>query len=242
MNLAKSKWLLLAIPLIIPVLIFTFQRQADLFMQPPNLKRVIYVATESTFEIRCDGEDTGTGWAVQLGDESFIVTAAHVVEECSTGEFVGARNANRGLFPLQLVEYNDDYWEGGSTDLALLRSREKLSGLKFQEEQAEIGQWVMALGYPLSEFEGPLISLSEGRISAIDDLGHIVTSAPINGGNSGSPLINSRGQIVGTIYASDPPDEYDNLAYAQPLAEHCGLVSACSDSRVLYTRIGDVEN
>lgn len=234
MNLAKSKWLLLAIPLVIPVILVTFQRQADLFLQPPNLSKVIDIAAASTFEIRCDGEDSGTGWAVQLGDESFIVTAAHVVEDCSTGEFVGARNANRGLFPLRLVEYKADYWEGGSTDLALLHSNEKLAGFKFQEEQAEIGQWVMALGYPLSELEGPLISLSEGRISAIDDLGHIVTSAPINGGNSGSPLLNSRGQIIGTIYASDPHDEYDNLAYAQPLAEHCGLVSACSDSRVLY--------
>ena len=70
-------------------------------------------------------------------------------------------------------------------------------------------------------------SKSSLEVSDPDSIGHIVTSAPINPGNSGGPLINSRGEVIGTIYASDSPDEYENLGYAQSQLEHCGVVIDC---------------
>ena len=234
MNLRTKRLILLTVPVSIPLALLVIQNETDLFSQPDNLEQLIETAVGSTFEIRCEGVDTGSGWAIQLDGESFVVTAAHVVENCSAGEFVGARNVDTGLFSLELVAFDDDYWDTGTTDLALLKSSRELGGLRLQEGAPQPGQWVMTLGYPLVELEGPLVSFSEGRISAIDDYGHGVTSAPINNGNSGGPLINSRGQVVGTIFGSDPPDEYDNLGYAQPLAEHCAMVTACSGSTVLY--------
>ena len=227
MEAQKRRWYLLAVPLVIPVILLFFHLNQDLYSQPANLRQVIEVAKRATFEIKCDQDWVGAGWAVEIDGVSHIVTAQHVVEDCLEGEFIGARNDQFGLFSLELIWSNGDFWDGGSTDLAVLKSSQRLDVLKFQNEQPEIGQWVMVAGFPLDEVSGPLVALSEGRIVGLDSIGHIVTSAPINPGNSGGPLINSRGEVVGTIYASDSPDEYENLGYAQSQLEHCGVILDC---------------
>ena len=227
MKATKGKWVLLAVPILIPVLLFYLQLNQDLYSQPANLRQVIELSKKVTFEIKCDQDWVGTGWAIEIDGVSHIITANHVVEDCLDGEFIGARNAQISLFSLEPIWSNGDYWEGGSTDLALLKSSKALNALKFQEEEPEIGQWVMVAGFPLEEVSGPLVTFSDGRIVGLDSIGHIVTSAPINPGNSGGPLINSRGEVVGTIYASDSPDEYENLGYAQSQLEHCGVVLGC---------------
>lgn len=227
MRMPSWKWLLLAVPVAIPLILFYLQLNQDLYSQPANLRQVIQVSKEATFEIKCDQDWVGAGWAIEIDGVSHIVTTHHVVEDCLEGEFIGARSAELGLFSLELIWSNGDFWEGGSTDLALLESSKELNTLKFQPEEPEMGQWVMVAGFPLEEDFGPLVTLSEGRIVGLDSIGHIVTSAPINPGNSGGPLINSRGEVVGTIYASDSPDEYENLGYAQSQLEHCGVVLDC---------------
>ena len=218
---------MLAVPVAIPLILFYLQLNQDLYSQPANLRQVIQVSKEATFEIKCDQDWVGAGWAIEIDGVSHIVTTHHVVEDCLEGEFIGARSAELGLLSLELTWSNGDFWEGGSTDLALLESSKELNTLKFQPEEPEMGQWVMVAGFPLEEDFGPLVTLSEGRIVGLDSIGHIVTSAPINPGNSGGPLINSRGEVVGTIYASDSPDEYENLGYAQSQLEHCGVVLDC---------------
>ena len=227
MEALKRRWYLLVVPVVIPVILYYLQLSQDLYSQPANLRQVIEVAKRATFEIKCDQDWAGAGWAVEIDDVSHIVTAHHVVEHCLEGEFIGARNEQFGFFSLELVWSNGDFWDGGSTDLALLKSSQGLDALIFQEEPPEIGQWVLVAGFPLEEISGPLVTLSEGRIVGLDSIGHIVTSAPINPGNSGGPLINSRGEVVGTIYASDSPGEYENLGYAQPMLEHCGVLPSC---------------
>jgi S1-C subfamily serine protease len=227
MRRISGKSFLLVVPFVIPFILFYFHANQDLYSQPANLKQVIKLAKDATFEIKCDQDWVGTGWAIEIDGVTHIVTAHHVVEECLDGEFVGARNEQFSLFGLELIWSNGAFWDGGTTDLALLKSSKELTTFKFQQGEPEIGQWVLVAGFPLEEDSGPLVTLSEGRIVGLDSIGHIVTSAPINYGNSGGPLINSRGEVVGTIYASDNPDEYENLGYAQSQFEHCGVVLDC---------------
>lgn len=212
------------------------QTRVDLFTQPRNLSQVISQVTQATFEVRCASDWTGAGWGIELDDEAHIVTAQHVIEDCLDGEPILARNGDLSMFPVELVTSKGDYWPTtyGTTDLALLKPSREIPTLRFQPEALKIGQWVISAGFPLEEMSEPLINFNEGRITGFDMHEHVVTDAAINGGNSGGPLVNSRGEVVGTVYASDPLDEYDNLGYAQPLGEHCGLILICQGGKPNY--------
>ena len=212
------------------------QTRVDLFTQPRNLSQVITQVTRATFEIKCDSDWTGAGWGIEIDGQPHLVTAQHVIEDCQDGSPIFARNGNLTVFNVELVVANGDYWSTsyGTTDLALLKPSRVIPTLKFQSEDVQIGQWVMLAGFPLDEDFEPLINFNEGRITGFDMYEHLVTDAAINGGNSGGPLVNSRGEVLGTVYASDPDDEYDNLGYAQPLREHCGLIVSCQDGKPDY--------
>lgn len=197
----------------------------DLYQAPKNYLSVINAAKNGTLQIKCDGQWAGTGWGLELEGSSYVVTAQHVVEDCELGGDIYGRNSVVGYLELELVAADGSYWDYGTTDLALLRASRPFPALRFQREPAGIGQWVIAVGFPLEDWSGPLVNISEGRVTALDSWDHIVTDAAINWGNSGGPLINSRGEVVGTVYASDPSDEFENLGYAQPLREHYDFIA-----------------
>lgn len=224
----------------IPLALFALQARVDLFSQPANMEQVVSSVSRATFEIKCDTDWIGAGWGLEMEGDYYLVTAAHVIGDCQDGEFIAARSQTAPIFRLELAVYLDNFWSDGygTTDLALLKASQKIPTLKFQNEQAKVGQWVMAAGFPLEEDAEPLLNLSEGRITGFDLNDHLVTDAPINRGMSGGPLINARGEVVGTVYGGDPIDEYENLGYAQPLFEHCGLVVECWEGMANYKMVG----
>jgi tetratricopeptide (TPR) repeat protein len=95
-----------------------------------------------------------------------------------------------------------------SIDLPLERSRAALMGTALPEE----GEKVFAIGNPL-RLEG---SVSDGIVSAVRDvpnLGKIIqVTVPISHGNSGSPLFNMKGQVVGIITVKVTNGQNINLA------------------------------
>ena len=69
-----------------------------------------------------------------------------------------------------------------------------------------LGQEIFTLGYPLGEFLGSSVKLSTGDISSLygikDDPRLIQISNPIQPGNSGGPLLNEKGEIVGVVVST----------------------------------------
>ena len=142
----------------------------------------------------------GSGFVIS--EDGFIVTNNHVIQGADeiTIEFFEG-------FELEARIIGTD----PNTDLALLKvdADRPLSFVNFGDsEEARVGDWVMAMGNPL----GQGFSVSAGIVSArgralsgsYDD--YIQTDAAINRGNSGGPLFNMAGDVIGVNTAILSPN------------------------------------
>lgn len=191
----------------------------DLFEQPQNLPDFIATVEKSIVEIHCNG--TGTGFAFNLDIEdpeygSVIVTNYHVIEDCVSDPSLIE------IYTYEQFERPAEFWIRGldeENDLALIEIKEALPPLVESEFFASQGWWTMAIGNPVdATFEGaPEILFNAttfGHISYVLDEYWNYTSATINGGNSGGPLLNSRGEVIGinTLAAASTEDGVWNIA------------------------------
>jgi S1-C subfamily serine protease len=153
-----------------------------------DFSNIIDTTLESILSIRTNA---GQGTGFIISEDGFVVTNAHVL---SNARFANAIFANQETFPLALIGYNF------TLDLALLKIDGDFKALELADSNdAKIGEKVIAIGNPL----GLSFSVTEGIISAIGREGsnrlpiYIQTDAALNPGNSGGPLINTNGDVLG---------------------------------------------
>ena len=145
-----------------------------------------------------EGEDEGTG--IVLNEKGLILTNDHVVKGATsiTIDASGSSNTTRGA---TLVG------EEANKDLALIRVNPSGLGLKAlplaSSNSVQVGDTVYAIGTPygLEEtFTKGIVSALNREISAPDGAkiaGAIQTDAALNPGNSGGPLLNDQGEVIG---------------------------------------------
>lgn len=170
---------------------------------------------------------TGTGWGVAKG---YIVTASHVVADGGT---ITVYSDGQRIGEARVVA--DD----PANDLAVLKlvtAGVRLQVLPLAERSANLGRSVFTLGYPAPDILGQRIKMTAGEVSATagiqDDARYLQISVPIQPGNSGGPLIDWDGAVVGVIEAklkglddegSGPAPENVNYAmkaaYVRPMLE-----------------------
>jgi serine protease Do len=139
------------------------------------------------------GTSLGSGFVIDAG-EKLVVTNNHVVEG---GNEINVVLQDNTTLPAELVGSDT------RTDIALLRVKtdRQLTAVQFgNSDEAQVGDWVLAIGNPF----GLGGSVSSGIVSArsrdirqglYDDF--IQTDAAINRGNSGGPLFDMQGRVVG---------------------------------------------
>lgn len=149
---------------------------------------IIEEAVKSVVTIRTD---VGQGTGFIIDEEGFIVTNAHVLAGASR---VQAINSNQKTFDATFIGYNSNL------DIALLKISGNYEKLKLDNsDDVQVGEKVIAIGNPL----GLQFSVSEGIVSATHRPGpneinaYIQTDAALNPGNSGGPLINKEGKVIG---------------------------------------------
>ena len=160
---------------------------------------------DSVLEISCykDGSKVAMGTGFVAGADGYILTNAHlvVVKTSDTTEYydeIKARNANSLMeYVLSVARY--DY----EKDLALLRitTENDLKPLSIDGDRPRYGERITiignALGYGLSVKEG-LVSIPE--IDVVNEgttLKCVMVSLSIDHGDSGAPIINDNGEIIG---------------------------------------------
>lgn len=144
------------------------------------------------------GEFGGTGFA--LSSNGYLVTNFHVVDGADS---VYVQNSEGEAFKVKLIYQDPAY------DLAVLQITdpdfEKLASLPytFKNATSDVGEDVFTIGFPRDEQV-----LGKGYVSSRNgNAGDTVTyqvSIPVNPGNSGGPLLDTRGNIVGIINGKQP--------------------------------------
>lgn len=162
---------------------------------------------DSVIEISCTGNGSassaGTGFAVDYQGHNYVVTNAHVVsitkgDSCSPHSSFKGRTVNSDeWFGLTLISFDTD------NDLAILDYDHSvdIKGLKINTSRADYGDKVSvignAMGYGLSVKEG-VVSVPEIDISVDGSIREcIMVSATINNGDSGSPILDEKGDVIG---------------------------------------------
>ncbi len=139
---------------------------------------------------------SGTGFAVSA--EGHVVTNDHVVRGCRS---VRVRRLDESLSPAKVVATSR------ADDLALLKIDRADAVAPFRSgREVRQGDQVVAFGFPLSGTLASSGNLTLGNITALAGLGNDVRflqiSAPIQPGNSGGPLLDMNGRIIGVTTAS----------------------------------------
>ena len=157
----------------------------------------------------------GTGFIIS--EDGYVVTNNHVIEGADKIE---VRINNKEKYAAKLVGKDP------ATDLALLKIdvKQRLTPLPLGDsDRVRVGEWVMAIGDPLN-FDK---TVTVGVVSAKDRSGltadaatrsfenYIQTDAAINFGNSGGPLLNTNGEVVGINTAIFRPAQ--NIGFAVPI-------------------------
>ena len=174
---------------------------------------------------RMQQEQRASGSGVIISDDGYIITNNHVVSDGGTGvaDEITVSLSNKKTYKARVIGKDP------SSDLAVL----KIDGTGFpfllygNSDNVKLGQWVLAVGYPLTlettvtagivSAKGRNIGIN-GRQSQTPIESFIQTDAAVNQGNSGGALITTDGQLVGinsAIYA--PNGTYAGYSFAIPV-------------------------
>lgn len=164
-----------------------------------------------------------SGSGVIISEDGYIVTNNHVV---NGADRVAVTLSNRKTYIAKVIGADPSY------DLAVLKVDAK--NLPFMlygnSEDVKIGQWVLAIGYPLTldatvtagiiSAKARTLGLNRDktgdRAMAVESF--LQTDAAVNPGNSGGPLINTSGQLIGINAAiASPTGYYSGYSYAIPV-------------------------
>ncbi len=162
-----------------------------------------------------NGYSTGTGFLVE--GSGYLLTNYHIIDEGTALEVMLL--SDRSVCPARVVGFDEEF------DLAVLKiDGRDLPVLPLGDSDAlSVGDQVYAVGNPMGDLYG---SMTKGIVSALgregsdvpNGLGMIQTDAPLNVGNSGGPLLNDRGQVVGITSAKITGIENDTVIEGLGLA------------------------
>jgi serine protease Do len=172
---------------------------------------------------------TSTGTGIIMSEDGYILTNAHVIEDATE---------------VTVVLNNDEEYTATiigsdtSADIAVLKIQ--ASGLTAAEfgnsDDLVVGDYAYAIGNPLgfelsNTFTPGVISGLDRTITINDNTMNLIqTSAAINSGNSGGPLVNSKGQVIGIVSSkmsssySSSEASIEGLGFAIPITQAKSII------------------
>ncbi|MGA3009538.1 MAG: serine protease [Terracidiphilus sp.] len=138
-----------------------------------------------------------TGSGIIVNDEGYILTNAHVVKSCKT---ISAKPLNVDTLSAKLEAIDP------KNDLALIKTTAgygQPAQFRPESKPAKLGETVGVVGYPLTGFLSAEPKATFGQINSVAGAGNDYTllqiSAPIQAGNSGSPVFDASGNVIAIV-------------------------------------------
>lgn len=202
--------------------------------QPESLYLKLYPTSSSNITGTASGvKSSGTGFAIS--SDGYIVTNYHVVEGANKISIRGVKGNFSRIYSAEIVVVDKN------NDLAIVRINDPdfttlgIIPYTITNTIADVGNSVYALGYPLRATMGDEVKLTNGIISSKTGFqGDITTyqvSVPLQPGNSGGPLFNSEGNVIGIVNAKHVGTE--NVSYAIKTNYLINLIQVMNTTPVL---------
>ncbi|MPZ99750.1 MAG: hypothetical protein GEU80_10520 [Dehalococcoidia bacterium] len=167
-----------------------------------------------------------TAWAIGTGfvmstrtGEAVVITNYHVVADLwRTGGREVTLHREEHALTGRIANVSVEH------DLAVIVPSDALTPLDLERAPPEVGALVVAVGSPYG-LEG---TVSSGIVSAIRE-DRIQFSAPISPGNSGGPVVDESGAVVGVVVEKVAGVGYEGLSFAIPIDTVCLTVTSCEE-------------
>ncbi len=194
-------------------------------------QQVVGITTEVTytnfFGMTSSSAVSGSGFVISA--DGYILTNNHVVEDAYNNDLdVTVMRSDGSSYIAEIVGVEPD------NDIAVLKiDADGLTPVQFGDSDSlKVGDTLYAVGNPLGELE---FSMSTGHLSALDRL--ITTSegseainmfqmdTAVNPGNSGGPVYNNRGQVVGVVTAKYSSTGVEGIGFAVPINDAAAIAN-----------------
>jgi len=195
----------------------------DGYVQPRDVGGVVANTSRSTVSVFCDipgKEGIGSAWATKLtevqykGYKQVYVTNYHVIEDCIGKEqYLTVARAYKKKIAAEIITIDKD------NDLAVLISTLRVPSLKIAQAPPYVGYWVMTSG-SADAYEG---SVSFGAILNSSD-NELFFTANVSHGNSGGPLVDNEGNVIGTVSWFNKKEQYNG---AKSIDAMCSVILKC---------------
>ncbi len=196
----------------------------DAVLTEDRKKAVVRILAFGLPKLRTVG-DVVADWNVSLGSGFFIdstgriITNSHVVRKAKVIAVVlsDAKTSNFREF-MESLYFAELLYDDPDNDVAVLRVvGENFKTLKFSNRKyLRQGEPVAALGFPGTSYHDNKLKVVFGFVASDKDDNPILINMSVNPGNSGGPLLDGKGEVVGVVFAKEGEGR-EGLAYAIPV-------------------------
>jgi len=202
---------------------------------PKTKKKETKEVTKKSPEIDASLITIGSGSGFYINNKGYALTNNHVIDICA--QSVAIIDGKETLFRVIATDKTND--------VAVLKTSYKSRNyIKINEDGAKLGENVIAVGYPLAGRLSDSVKITRGIVSSLsgldNNIGQIQIDAALQPGNSGGPVLNESGDLVGIASAglnkllmakeAKYIPENVNFAVASPI-----VVNILKSKKVKYT-------
>lgn len=206
-------------------------------------QQVVGITTELTYQnfFGQTSSQAVSGSGFIITEDGYILTNYHVISYAAQGNYaITVMTYDGTSYTAKIVGVDS------SNDIAVLKiDATELTPVTFGDsDEMSVGDTVYAVGNPLGELQ---FTMTTGHVSALDrtittDEGSVPINmfqidAAVNSGNSGGPVYNDAGQVIGIVTAKYSSTGVEGLGFAIPINDAVNLANELMENGVVTNKV-----